>query len=281
MTIRILLADDQFLILEGIKAILEPEPEIEVVGTAQDGQSAIDLVKKLRPDILLLDIEMPKMNGILATKYICKYLPNTKIIVLTSHKSQDYIAETLLAGASGYLLKDNLIKDLKQEIYSFGRGYSSIKAKLLTRTAKKDSTANVVKYRKKIIIYFKKYRKNIYKPAVNQKQQCFYPKGLAPRRAKRYPLGRLAKPTTAMPSAAKSTTASQPQSRQASNIQQANSDITKASLAPISKPLTTKRIRATNPKTSSSPRFNRRKYLRRIIWLLLAISSIVLSIVIF
>ncbi|MGL6342909.1 MAG: response regulator [Waterburya sp.] len=264
MTIRILLADDQFLILEGIKAILEPEPEIEVVGTAQDGQSAIDLVKKLRPDILLLDIEMPKMNGILATKYICKYLPNTKIIVLTSHKSQDYIAETLLAGASGYLLKDNLIKDLKQEIYSFGRGYSSIKAKLLTRTAKKDSTANVVKYRKKIIIYFKKYRKNIYKPAVNQKQQCF----------------RLAKPTTAMPSAA-SQPQPQAQSRQASNIQLANSDITKASLAPISKPLTTKRIRATNPKTSSSPRFNRRKYLRRIIWLLLAISSIVFSIVIF
>lgn len=264
MTIRILLADDQFLILEGIKAILEPEPEIEVVGTAQDGQSAIALVKKLRPDILLLDIEMPKMNGILATKYICKYLPNTKIIVLTSHKSQDYIAETLLAGAAGYLLKDNLIKDLKQEIYSFGRGYSSIKAKLLTRTAKKDSTANVVKYRKKNIIYFKKYRKNIYKPAVNQKQRCLYPKGLAPRRAKRYPLGGLAL-----------------QSRQASNIQLANSDITKASLAPISKPLTTKRIRATNPKTSSSPRFNRRKYLRRIIWLLLAISSIVLSIVIF
>jgi DNA-binding NarL/FixJ family response regulator len=228
MTIRILLADDQFLILEGIKAILEPEPEIEVVGTAQDGLSAIALVKKLRPDILLMDIEMPKMNGILATKYICKYLPSTKIIVLTSHKSQDYIAEALLAGASGYLLKGNLIKDLKQEIYSFGGGYSSVKAKLLTWTAKKNSTANVVKYREKII-YFKKYRKNIYKPAVNQKQRCLYPKGLAPRRAKRLsegasfrnPLGRLAS-----------------QSRQTSNIQLANSDITKASLAPISKPCT-------------------------------------------
>ncbi|MBW4533860.1 MAG: response regulator transcription factor [Pleurocapsa minor HA4230-MV1] len=250
MTIRILLADDQFLILEGIKAILEPEPEIEIVGTAQDGQSAIALVRKLRPDILLLDIEMPKMNGILATKYICKYLPNTKIIVLTSHKSQDYIAETLLAGASGYLLKDNLIKDLKQEIYSFGRGYSSIKAKLLTRTAKKNSIANVLQYREKII-YLKKYRKNIYKPAVNQKQRCLYSKGAVLR------------------------------SRQSSNIQLANLDISKASLAPRSKLFTTKRIRATNPKTFSLARFNRRKYLSKIIWLLLAIFSIVLSIVIF
>ena len=248
MTIEILLADDQFLILEGIKAILEPEPEIEVVGTAQDGKTAIAQVKKLRPDILLIDIEMPKMNGILATKYICKYLPNTKVIVLTSHKSQDYIAEALLAGASGYLLKGNLIKDLKQEIYSFGRGYSDIKAKLLTQTAKKNSTTNVIKYQEKII-YFKKYRKNIYKPAVNQKKQQL--------------------------------------SRKISNIQPANPGITKASLAPTFKPLTTKEIRATNLKISglpsiySSSRFNRRKYLRRIIWLLLAIFSIVLSIVIF
>ena len=241
MTIKVLLVDDQFLILECVKAILEPEPGIEVVGTASDGQSAIALVKKLRPDVLLMDIEMPKMNGILATKYIRKYLPNTKIIVLTSHKSQDYIAEALLAGASGYLLKDNLIKDLKQEIYSFGRGYSSVKAKLLTQTAKKNSTVNVVENRQRTI-YFKKYRKNIYKPAVNQIHQ---------------------------------------QSHKIYNLQIANADITKVSLARRSKPLTTKEIRATNLKTSSSPRFNRRKYQRRIIWLLLAISSIVLSIVIF
>ena len=245
--IKILLADDQFLILEGIKAILEHEPEIKVVGTAQDGQTAIAQAKKLRPDILLIDIEMPKMNGITATKYIRKYLPDTKVIVLTSHSSQDYIAEALLAGASGYLLKDSLIKDLKQAIYSFGISYSDTKAKLLTKAVKKNSKTNVVKYQKKII-YFEKYRKNIYKPAVNQKKQLLH---------------------------------------KTPNIQPANPGITKASLAPIFKFPTTKEILATNLKTSSppsicsSPRFNRRKYLRRIIWLLLAISSIVLSIVIF
>ena len=106
--IKLLLADDQFLILEGIKAILEHEPEIQVVGTARDGKTAIAQAKKLRPDILLIDIEMPKMNGITATKYIRKYLPDTKVIVLTSHSSQDYLADALLAGASGYLLKDSL-----------------------------------------------------------------------------------------------------------------------------------------------------------------------------
>ncbi|WP_158260690.1 response regulator transcription factor [Pleurocapsa sp. CCALA 161] len=282
MTIRILLADDQFLILEGIKAILEPEPEIEVVGTAQDGQSAIALVKKLRPDILLMDIEMPKMNGILATKYICKYLPDIKIIVLTSHKSQDYIAEALLAGASGYLLKSNLIKDLKQEIYSFGGGYSSVKAKLLTRIAKKNSTANVLQYREKII-YLKKYRKNIYKPAVNQKQRCFYSKGLLTLKGISAGVPKGIHFDISFRTPLDKDTASHivSRSRQTSNIQLANLDITKASLAPISKPFTTKRIRATNPKTSSPSRFNRRKYLRKIIWLLLAISSIVLSIVIF
>ena len=253
--IKILIADDQFLILEGIKAILEHEPEIEVVGTARDGQTAIALAKKLRPDILLIDIEMPKMNGILATKYICKYLPNIKVIVLTSHKSQDYIAKALVAGASGYLLKDNLIKDLKQEIYSFGKGYSGIKANLLTQAAKKNSTINVVKYQKKII-YFKKYRKNIYKPAVNQKKQ------------------QRCRPLAS-------------QSRKTPNIQPTNPSITKANLAPRFKSPTTKENLATNLKTSSPPsiytppRFNGRKYLRRIIWLLLAIFSIVLSIIIF
>lgn len=246
--IRILLADDQFLILEGIKAILEPEPGIEIVGTAQDGQNAISLVKKLRPDILLIDIEMPKMNGITATKYVRKYLPDTKVIVLTSHNNQDYIAEVLLAGASGYLLKDSLIKDLKQAIYSFGTSYSDIKAKLLTKAAKKNSQTNVLKYRKKVI-YLRKYHKNIYKPAVKQKKQQL--------------------------------------SNKSFSIQSTNPGITKASLAPTSKLPTNKKILATNPKTHSLSniyslqKFNRQKYPKKIIWLFLWIFSIVLSIIIF
>ena len=287
MKIEILIADDQLLILEVIKTILEPEPEIEVVGTARDGLSAIALAKKLRPDIVLMDIEMPKMNGISATKYICKYFPNTKIIVLTSHKNQDYIAEALLAGASGYLWKGNLIGDLKQEIYSFGRGYSSVKARLLTngrshtpektlddrltRTVKKNSTSNVVKYREKII-YLKKHRKKIYKPAVKHKQQrCLYLEELSTELVKRYPKRFAWQREVSL---------GQTQSRQIYNTRASDPDISNASLAFISK-LTTKKIIATNLKTSSSSRFYYRKYLRKIIWLLLAISSILLSIVVF
>ena len=252
--IKILIADDQFLILEAIKTILEHESEINIVGTAQDGQTAIAQAKKLRPDILLIDIEMPKMNGILATKYVRKYLPETKVIVLTSHKCQDYLAQALLAGASGYLLKDSLIKDLKQEIYSFGRGYSRTKAKLLTQTVKKNSAANVVRYQEKIV-YLKKYRKNIYKPGINQRKQQRY-----------FKLAWRSQKTTC--------------------IKPDNSGITKASLTPTFNP-TVKEIKETNSKTSSPPNvcsppgFNRRKYFKRIIWLLLAISSFILSIVIF
>ena len=159
MTIKILLADDQCLMLEGIKAILKHEPEIEVVGTAQDGRSAIAQVKKLQPDVVLIDIEMPKMNGIIATEYICKYMPDTRVIVLTSHKNQSYIKQALQAGASGYLLKDSLIEDLKQTIRSLSRGYSHIEAKLLTQAVNKIQTVKAIQYKKKIA-YFKKYRKN-------------------------------------------------------------------------------------------------------------------------
>ena len=325
MTIRILLADDQSLILEGIKAILEPEPEIEVVGTAQDGKIAIAKVKKLRPDILLIDIEMPEMNGILATKYICKYLPDTKVIVLTSHKDQDYIAEALLAGASGYLWKGNLIEDLKQEIYSFGRGYSSVKAKLLTvedglvqappfsdrervtQAAERDSKINIVKYQEKVV-RFKKYRKNIYKPSVKHTKLLRWNSELPESISKDTPANIFLKTLSGGRKNAsrqrclytkrsyhKGTMSEgiflgnplgQPKSRKTYNRQPANPDLTKTSLAPTFKSPTTRKIRATNPKASSLQSiysalgFERRKYLRKIIWLLLRIFSIILLIVI-
>ena len=166
MTIEILLADDRCLILESIKAVLQHEPEIEVIGTAVDGISAIAQVKNLQPDIVLMDVEMPNMDGIAATRYICQHLPNTKVIVLTSHRDRHYISQALKAGASGYLLKDSLLEDLKQAIYSLGRGYSYIEAKLLTQAIDKIQKTHIVKYQEKVT-YFKKYRKSIYNPLNN------------------------------------------------------------------------------------------------------------------
>lgn len=170
MMIKIFLVDDQCLMLEGIKAILSREPEIRVIGTAQDGQSAIAQVKKLQPDIVLIDIEMPKMDGITATRYICENLPHTKVIVLTSHRSQSYMTRALEAGASSYLLKDSLVEDLKQGIYSLSRGYSYLESKLLSQAVNKIRANNIVNSPPKTT-YLKKYRKNIYSPKLASSSQ--------------------------------------------------------------------------------------------------------------
>jgi DNA-binding NarL/FixJ family response regulator len=173
MMIKIFLVDDQRLILEGIRAILRNEPEIEIVGSAQNGQSAIAQILKLQPDIVLIDIEMPKMNGIVVTKHICQSLPHTRVIVLTSHKSQCYINRAFQAGASSYITKDSLVTDLQQAIYSLSRGYSYIETKLLNQAVNRIQTNDIQSNNivRKHNTYIKKYRRNIYIPAVNLGQK--------------------------------------------------------------------------------------------------------------
>jgi DNA-binding NarL/FixJ family response regulator len=170
MMIKVFLVDDQCLMLEGMRAILQPESAIEIVGVAQDGQAAIAQIPKLQPDIVLLDIEMPKMNGITATQYICQYLPNTQVIVLTSHKNRTYVAQALQAGASGYVLKSSLATDLKQAIYSLSRGYSYIESKLLTQAVNKIQGIKPTKSENKNT-YLKRYRKILYTPSTATSQQ--------------------------------------------------------------------------------------------------------------
>jgi len=162
--IKVLIVDDQRLIIEAVKAVLKDESQIEIVGTARNGQSAIAQVARLQPDIVLIDIEMPKMNGIIATKYICRNSPSTKIIVLTTHKSDTYVIKALQAGASSYLRKDTLIKNLKQTIYSLSRGYSYINTKLLDKTVNQIKASNIVRSKK---LYVRKHKKNIYSPSLN------------------------------------------------------------------------------------------------------------------
>lgn len=129
--IRILLVDDQNIVRQGLQALLEPKPEFQIVGTAEDGKSAIEQVEILRPDVVLIDIEMPGMSGITATYQICQQFPITKILVLSSHESQKYIAQALHAGAEGYLLKNTLAEDLEQAILSVYRGLFQIESKLI------------------------------------------------------------------------------------------------------------------------------------------------------
>lgn len=104
--IKILLADDQTILTEGIKSVLETCRDFSVVGIAHDGAEAIEFAKTLQPDVILMDIRMPVMNGVVATKRIKEINPDIKIIVLTTFDDSDYILSAINNGASGYLLKD-------------------------------------------------------------------------------------------------------------------------------------------------------------------------------
>ena len=114
--IRILVADDQYLIREGIASLLELEDALEVVGMAADGRDATEKAIKLKPDIILMDIRMPELNGIEATAEIRNTLPACQIVMLTTFDDEEYIVQALLAGACGYLLKDIPPQDLVQAV---------------------------------------------------------------------------------------------------------------------------------------------------------------------
>ena len=104
--IRVMLADDQKILAEGIKSVLQTSPEIEVSGIAYNGVQAVDMAKELHPDVILMDVRMPEMNGVAATKRIKEASPDIKIIILTTFDDSDYILSGINNGASGYLLKD-------------------------------------------------------------------------------------------------------------------------------------------------------------------------------
>lgn len=103
---RIVIAEDHTILREGLHSLLSSEPELEVVGEAGDGRDAIRLAEKLNPDLILMDLSMPNMNGMDAIREIKKRLPEIKIIALTVHKTEEYILATLQVGANGYVLKD-------------------------------------------------------------------------------------------------------------------------------------------------------------------------------
>ncbi|MCD7728388.1 MAG: response regulator transcription factor [Clostridia bacterium] len=104
--IRVMLADDQKILAEGIKSVLESSDEIRICGVAGDGVEAVKMASELKPDVILMDVRMPEMNGVAATKRIKEILPDTKIIILTTFDDSDYILNGINNGASGYLLKD-------------------------------------------------------------------------------------------------------------------------------------------------------------------------------
>ena len=129
---RLLLADDHTLLLEGIRLMLEPE--FDLVGSVEDGQALLAAAKTLKPDVILLDISMPVLNGIDAARRLRKLLPSAKLIFLTMHADSDYVAEAFRAGAMGYLLKRAAASELKTAIREVMKGHHYV-SPLVTRNA--------------------------------------------------------------------------------------------------------------------------------------------------
>lgn len=141
--IRLLLADDQSLICQGLQAVLDQEPDLQVVGLAENGEAAIAQVAALQPDVVLMDIRMPVMTGIEATRLITEQFPNTKVLVLSTFDDDRDIAQAMRAGAKGYLLKDMPASELIEAVRSVHRGYCQmapgLMEKLLTNVPDTDS----------------------------------------------------------------------------------------------------------------------------------------------
>ena len=125
-TLRILVVDDQEIIRHGLKLIINGQPDMTVVGEAGDGEEALRLAHELQPDIVLMDIKMPRMNGIQATRRLTQELRNTRVIILTTYDVDGWVFDGIRAGAKGYLLKDTSSERLQEVIRSVHRGESQI-----------------------------------------------------------------------------------------------------------------------------------------------------------
>lgn len=132
-TIRVLLAEDQTLMRQGLKTILDLEDGFEVAGEAADGQEALERALALRPDVVLMDVQMPRLNGVAATAQISAALPATRVIILTTFDYDEYVFDGIKAGARGYLLKDTPATELLAAIRRVHAGESIIQPSVATR----------------------------------------------------------------------------------------------------------------------------------------------------
>ena len=132
-SIRILLAEDQTLMRQGLKTILDLEPGLRVIGEAGDGKTAVKLALQVRPDIILMDIQMPVLDGVDATTALCREWPEAKVIILTTFDRDDYVFQGVRAGAMGYLLKDMPANKLIETIRRVHAGEVFIQPEIASR----------------------------------------------------------------------------------------------------------------------------------------------------
>jgi two-component system response regulator NreC len=120
--IRILLADDHAMVRQGFRMILSSQPDMQIIGEAGNGKEAVEMTEKLLPDVIVMDVAMPELNGIEATRKIIAALPRSRILALSMHKDSVYVREILRAGARGYLLKDSIDSDLLAAVRAVAKG---------------------------------------------------------------------------------------------------------------------------------------------------------------
>lgn len=120
--IRLLLADDHTILRAGLRSLLENEPDMRVVGEAEDGRAAVKLACELQPDIIIMDIAMPSLNGLEATRQVRQNCPSVKVLILTMYENEEYIRQALAFGAMGYLLKDATASELIHAVRAIHKG---------------------------------------------------------------------------------------------------------------------------------------------------------------
>ncbi len=169
--IRVLVADDHIILREGIRSLLEKVTDIEMVGEADDGAEAVDKVEQLMPDVVLMDITMPGMNGLEATRLIKQRCPQTKVLILTMHETDQYLASMLEAGASGYVVKSTASSELIMAIKAVHQGdvylYASIARMLVDdylqkvkMGEEKESYDGLTPREREILMYIAEDKKN-------------------------------------------------------------------------------------------------------------------------
>jgi DNA-binding NarL/FixJ family response regulator len=144
---RVLLADDHTLVRAGIRALLEEVPEVEVTGEASDGREVLDLIKTQSPDVLLMDISMPGLNGLQALARITRDFPHVRVIILSMHHNDEYVLQALKSGAAGYLLKRAATAELAAAIKSVAGGEIYLSREIASRFLKKFPLEQIARWR--------------------------------------------------------------------------------------------------------------------------------------
>lgn len=144
MTVSVLLVDDQDMVRAGFRLLLEAEPDVDVIGEARDGRQAIDETRRLRPDVVLMDIQMPGMDGIEATRELSLADDPARVMMLTTFERDDYVFEALRAGASGFLLKNAPPEDLVEAIHVVAGGDALLAPSITRRVCEQFASQGIV-----------------------------------------------------------------------------------------------------------------------------------------